>query len=90
MGELADFHFTIRYRLGKSNADADTLSRIPVPIDDHRKEYTETMPPDVVSAIWQGDKAVKDDDVSWVAALQLQSGVDDTAPSCSEGRCSYL
>lgn len=26
VGELADFHFTIRYRPGKSNADADTLS----------------------------------------------------------------
>jgi len=55
-----------------------TLLPIPVHIDNHLKEYTETMPPDVVSAIWQ--EAVKDNDVSWVAALQLQSGVDDTAP----------
>lgn len=80
VGELADFHFTIKYRPGKSNADADTLSRQPLPINNHLNEYTETMLPDVVSAIWQGDKAVRDNDVSWVAALQLQSSVDDTAP----------
>jgi hypothetical protein len=27
VGELAEFNFTIRYRPGKANADADTLSR---------------------------------------------------------------
>ena len=29
VGELADFNFEIRYRPGKSNTDADSLSRIP-------------------------------------------------------------
>ncbi|XP_056880078.1 uncharacterized protein K02A2.6-like [Takifugu flavidus] len=77
VGELADFHFTIKYRPGKSNTDADTLSRHPVHLDGHLKEFTETVSPDVVSAIWQGDTAVKDGDVPWVAALQLQSDVSD-------------
>ncbi|TWW67066.1 hypothetical protein D4764_02G0001070 [Takifugu flavidus] len=77
VGELADFHFTIKYRPGKSNTDADTLSRHPVHLDGHLKEFTETVSPDVVSAIWQGDTAVKDGDVPWVAALQLQSDVND-------------
>lgn len=45
------FHFTIRYRPGKSNADAETLLRYPVPLNDHMKEYTEIMPRDVVFAI---------------------------------------
>ena len=29
IGELADFNFTIRYRPGKANTGADTLSRLP-------------------------------------------------------------
>ena len=29
ISELADFNFTIKYRPGKANGDADTLSRVP-------------------------------------------------------------
>lgn len=76
VGELADFHFTIKYRPGKANADADTLSRYPVKLQGHIEEYTETLPPDVVSTIWQGNKAVGENDVPWMAALQLSSGGD--------------
>lgn len=82
VGELADFHFTIKYRPGKANTDADTLSRYPVKLHDHIREYTEVMPPDVVSAIWQGDKAMREKDVPWVAALQLCTS-DDYSPSTS-------
>lgn len=77
VGELADFHFTVKYRPGKSNTDADTLSRYPLPLQEHLMEYTETLSPEVVSAIWQGDKAMRDGDVPWVAALHC---VDDTPP----------
>ena len=35
IGELADFNFTIRYRPGKTNVDADTLSRHP----EHMRQY---------------------------------------------------
>ena len=78
VGELADFHFTIRYRQGKSNADAETLSKYPVPLHDH--EFLETMPPEVISAIWQGEKAAEKGDVPWLAALQMKP-VEDEPPS---------
>ena len=58
VGELADFHFDIKYRPGKMNTDADTLSRYPVDFRDNIKEHTETMSPELVSAVWQGSKAV--------------------------------
>lgn len=77
VGELADFNFDIKYRPGKMNTDADTLSRYPLKIQDSMKEHTETMSPEFVSAIWQGSKAVQDSDVPWVAALQLDGGNAD-------------
>lgn len=81
VGELADFHFTIKYRPGKTNTDADTLSRFPVKLQDHIREYSEVLPPDVVSAIWQGDKAQREREVPWVAALQLGSTDDNMLPA---------
>ncbi len=81
VGELADFHFTIKYRPGKSNTDADTLSRFPLKLQDHIREYSEALPPDVISAIWQGDKAKKEKEVPWVAALQLGYGDEDLLPA---------
>lgn len=56
------------------NTDADTLSRYPVKRQDDMKEHTETMSLEVVSAVWQGSKAVQESDVPWVAALQLDGG----------------
>jgi len=66
VGELADFLCDIKYRQGKMNADADMLSRYPVDLEQGMGEHTET-----VSAVWQGSNAVRDNDVPWVAALQL-------------------
>lgn len=81
VGELADFHLTIKYRPEKVNIDADILSRYPMTLHYHIREYTEVMPRYVVSAIWPGDKAMKDNDVPWLAALQLCAS--DSSPSTS-------
>ncbi|KAL6485753.1 hypothetical protein MHYP_G00051450 [Metynnis hypsauchen] len=43
VAELADFHFTIRYRPGKENVDADSLSRMPTDIETVMKECTEEL-----------------------------------------------
>ena len=45
VAELADFHFTIKYRPGRNNADADALSRIPVCIEKYITECTEEVSP---------------------------------------------
>ena len=34
VNELADFHFDVTYRPGKANADADTLSRMPISFEE--------------------------------------------------------
>ena len=43
VNELADYNFTIRYRPGKENIDADALSRRPMDIREYRELCTETL-----------------------------------------------
>lgn len=81
VGELADFHFDIKYRQGKRNADADMWSRYPVNLQQQTDEHTETVSPEVVSAVWQGSKAAQNNDVPWVAALQLNCEDENTVPT---------
>ena len=49
--ELADFNFTIHYRPGKRNIDADALSRMPSDDMAYMKTYTQIVPPDALQAV---------------------------------------
>lgn len=42
-------------------------------------EYTESVPTDVVAAVWQGNKGVQKDDVLWAAPLVLTSTPVDSS-----------
>lgn len=53
------------------NVDADMLSGYSVGLQHHMGEHTESVLPDVMSAVWQGTKAVHDNDVPWMAVLEL-------------------
>ena len=50
VGELAEYNFTIHYRPGKSNGDADGLSRMPLQIDELITECTEHLDQNVLHA----------------------------------------
>ena len=50
MAELSDFHFTIKYRRGAANVDADFLSRPPKDIQHLLEQCTEEISTDVVDA----------------------------------------
>uniref|UniRef100_A0A8C5WDF6 Gypsy retrotransposon integrase-like protein 1 n=1 Tax=Leptobrachium leishanense TaxID=445787 RepID=A0A8C5WDF6_9ANUR len=50
VAQLADFNFTIRYRPGKSNADADGLSRMPLEINNYMNQCTEELKRDIISS----------------------------------------
>lgn len=65
VAELADFHFTIRYRPGKENVDADSLSRMPLNIDMMMEQCTEELTSDCVAATTQAVET-QDSSSSWV------------------------
>ncbi len=54
VAELADFNFTIKYRPGKSNADADGFSRMPLDINGFMSQCTEEIRPNTISATMTG------------------------------------
>lgn len=53
VSELADYHFSIRYRPGKEKIDADSLSRMPVDLETTMKECTEEFSSDCMIAVIQ-------------------------------------
>lgn len=72
VAELADFNFSIKYRPGKSNADADGLSRMPVDISQLMEECTRSVSQEVIGASIQGVLVGKDTPFVWVTAMQMQ------------------
>ena len=53
VGELAEYNFTIHYRPGKSNGDADGLSRMPLEMDKLIQECTQQLDRNVLHATAQ-------------------------------------
>lgn len=51
--ELADFHVTVKYRPGRENVDADSLSRMPVDMETFMRECSEELAYDVIGAATQ-------------------------------------
>lgn len=52
VGELADFRFSIKYRPGRTNGDADALSRMPLDINTYMKSCShETSSEDTVTVL---------------------------------------
>lgn len=71
VGELADFRFVVKYRPGKANVDADTLSRLPFDIDNYVDSCTEELAQDTILVTWEGSRAARQRDVAYVTALNL-------------------
>lgn len=50
VAKLADYNFNIKYRPGRINNDADTLSRMPLDIDQYMPVCTEETSQEVITA----------------------------------------
>ncbi|KAL0152983.1 hypothetical protein M9458_051712 [Cirrhinus mrigala] len=73
VAELADFQFTIKYRPGKSNGDADGLSRIPLSMEQYLETCSEEVHPDVMVSITQSVMIQKEKRGPWLCPLTIKS-----------------
>lgn len=84
VSELADFNITLKYRPGKSNTDADFLSRTPTTMDSFMSECTERCSPEVLGAIFGAVEKQQQCELDWISAIScsplVQEIVTDTRP----------
>ena len=71
VSELADFN--IKYRTGKSNVDADFLSRMPLNIDEYIPQCTEGLATSILQATASACCRQHQGTVTWVSALSTMS-----------------
>lgn len=81
VAELADFHFTIKYRPGKENIDADSLSRMPLDAETFMKECSEEVSSDVFGAAVQAVENQNEASVSWSMGVSVKCATADTDTS---------
>uniref|UniRef100_A0A8C5E4S7 Gypsy retrotransposon integrase-like protein 1 n=1 Tax=Gouania willdenowi TaxID=441366 RepID=A0A8C5E4S7_GOUWI len=53
VAELADFKFSIKYRPGRLNGDADGLSRMPLDMEKYMENCTQAIQPQIVNSVTQ-------------------------------------
>ena len=69
VAELENFCFTIKYRPGHPNKDADALSRMPLDIASYMETCTEIVSPDDIVTGCLGLEAQERGDATWVSAV---------------------
>ena len=78
--ELADYNFTIKYRPGKMNVDADVLSRMPLDMDSYMRTCTEEVSRDVFGATVQAVREQSKGSTPWITAVTGDATTPETTP----------
>lgn len=69
VAELADYRFTLKYRPGTANRDADFLSRRPKPIENIIQECTEECEPEVMDSMCKALTSSQTGEINWISAV---------------------
>ena len=72
VAELADFHFTVKYRPGRENIDADSLSRMPLDMETYMEECSKEMSYDSVSAATQAVDHQNESSAAWSMGISAK------------------
>ena len=77
LAELADFNFTIKYHPGRSNQVADTLSRMPVNVEEYLSQCTAETNQETIEAIIQGVEAQAVGETVWINAVTTNMKIEE-------------
>ncbi|KAK7918699.1 hypothetical protein WMY93_009983 [Mugilogobius chulae] len=80
VAELADFEFTIKYRPGRSNGDADGLSRMPLDMNQFMLMCSKEVEPDVIATITQAVHVESQKHVPWMCPVTIST-------ACAQSEC---
>lgn len=69
MSELSEFNFSVRYRPGIINRDADCLSRSPLDIERYVADCTEQLSQNAFRAIMSGLRVQSTNNEAWTVGL---------------------
>lgn len=84
VAELADFNFTIKYHTGKDTIDADSLSRMPVDVEELMKQCIEEMCYHAVGTTVQAVELQSESTAAWSMGIFVNSLLDyKTSPVVS-------
>ncbi|KAK7880554.1 hypothetical protein WMY93_032813 [Mugilogobius chulae] len=75
VAELADYRFTLKYRPGTANRDADFLSRTQKPIESIIRQCTEECEPEVMDSIGQALRTSQTGEINWISAVTCNADV---------------
>ena len=91
VGELSDFNFNIKYRPGKSNTDADSLSRLPRYFEKYMASCTQMVTQEEIGATSATICAQASGDATWLSSFTIDQNSlyeDEVflshSPTCSQ------
>ncbi len=91
VSELADFCFTLKYRPGSVNCDADFLSHQPAYINKIIEECIKECKPDDIAAMGEGLQAQNKANTDWISAVTCNVDVLHVlTPACEDSSQNQL
>ena len=91
VGELSDFNFDLKYRPGKINTDADSMSRLPGDFEKYMASCTQTVSTEELDASITAIRALSNGETNWLTSLTNQEHMLDddgvflpSNPACSQ------